>query len=387
MIVLKAIRLPLCQHRFTLTGLNLERFLNAAQKEGIALSSVQRMDGRTLNCRCHSADLPRLSALAQEKGWRMEQTAPCGLSAAFERTKRRPGIPLGILLALVTVFGLSRFIWQVDIHNAGPYRAEISAYLQECGYRPGTLRSSVHAKEIEQALTLRYPDLAWFHVYVTNVTLVVDVTSGVSMPHLPSAETGSVTAACDGIVDSIRVYAGTAQVKPGDAVRKGQVLIRGEERSSNGQLTSVQAEGVVMARCWYSCTVEIPLNEVHSSETGRENSQICLVTPRFSLPLQGTEPDFLAWNIYQSQLPLGGVFFPLAIQKTTFRETAMEYVPRNEQEVREEAAQAALKQLKTALFGDEIIDKWVDYCMIEGDTLAATATAERLMDIGETNSP
>ena len=65
----------------------------------------------------------------------------------------------------------------------------------------------------------------------------------------------------------------------------------------------------------------------------------------------------------------------------------MEYVPRNEQEVREEAAQAALKQLKTALFGDEIIDKWVDYCMIEGDTLAATATAERLMDIGETNSP
>ena len=32
-------------------------------------------------------------------------------------------------------------------------------------------------------------------------------------------------------------------------------------------------------------------------------------------------------------------------------------------------------------YGYEIIDKWVDYCMIEDDTLAATATAEWLMDI------
>ena len=50
-------------------------------------------------------------------------------------------------------------------------------------------------------------------------------------------------------------------------------------------------------------------------------------------------------------------------------------------------ADAALEQLKTALYGYEIIDKWVDYCMIEDDTLAATVTAERLVDIGEFSSP
>ena len=65
----------------------------------------------------------------------------------------------------------------------------------------------------------------------------------------------------------------------------------------------------------------------------------------------------------------------------------MEAAPRNVNQVRKEACEAALNQLKTALFGDEIIDKWVDYCMIEDDTLAATATAERLVDIGEPASP
>ena len=61
--------------------------------------------------------------------------------------------------------------------------------------------------------------------------------------------------------------------------------------------------------------------------------------------------------------------------------SCFEYARRPEAEVRTEAGQAALDRLKTLLYGYEIIDKWVDYCMIEDDTLAATATAEWLMDI------
>ena len=76
-----------------------------------------------------------------------------------------------------------------------------------------------------------------------------------------------------------------------------------------------------------------------------------------------------------------GCFFPVWRRATVLREVSLEYVRRPEGEVRAEAGQAALDRLKTLLYGYEIIDKWVDYCMIEDDTLAATATAEWLMDI------
>ena len=56
------------------------------------------------------------------------------------------------------------------------------------------------------------------------MTLVVDVTRGVPMPELPSAQPGDVVALRDGIVDSVRVYAGTAAVQAGDAVRAGDVI-------------------------------------------------------------------------------------------------------------------------------------------------------------------
>ena len=78
---------------------------------------------------------------------------------------------------------------------------------------------------------------------------------------------------------------------------------------------------------------------------------------------------------------MAGCFFPVWRRATVLREVSLEYVRRPEGEVRAEAGQAALDRLETLLYGYEIIDKWVDYCMIEDDTLAATATAEWLMDI------
>ena len=71
------------RHRFTVSGLNLERFLNAVSREEIPLCRVERRDARTLVCECFSEDLPALKALAADKGWRMESVQPMGLSAGW----------------------------------------------------------------------------------------------------------------------------------------------------------------------------------------------------------------------------------------------------------------------------------------------------------------
>ena len=378
------LRLPFCTHRFTLTGLNLERFMNIMHKSGVQLLSARRVDNRTLEGECFSADLPRVRQLADEKGWRLQSAVPQGFSALWAAMRRRPGIPIGALLALGMVIVLMQFVWRVELNNAGAYQAEIAAYLREEGYGAGTPKSRVSAAELERKLTRRYPAIAWFHAYVYNVTLVVDCTPGVPMPNLPAATPGDVVAAHGGVVQSIRVFAGTAQVRAGDLVQKGQVLIRGVERARDEQLTPVHASGVVMARCWRSHTAELPLYDVQSVETGRLVTRTQLCTPWFSLPSALEAPEFLAYNTYVSLAPVVGSFFP-AFQKTVEqREVAMSRTPRAESEVRQEAAAAALRALKTELRGYEIVDKWVDYCMIEGVTLAATATAEWLMDIGGT---
>lgn len=387
MSALKLPRARACRHRFAISGLNLERFINLMRAEGVALLSVKRRNARTLVCECYSADVERVAAAVQEKGWRMSDVHPAGISGWLSLLRRRPGIPVGMVLFCVVVIVLSQLLWQVDIRGAGAYEAEISSYLRESGYAPGRLRRTVDAQALEDALTYRYPQLTWFHVYVRGTALMVEVTPGAAMPPLPDGSAGNIVAARMGIVDSVRVFAGTAMVKAGDVVQKGQLLIRGEERGADGSTVSVAADGVVMARCWHTETVVLPLCDIQSRETGREVQSIRVRTPFACFPEKWESPPFLAYNTYLRETPLVGLFLPVMRQCITHREVEMEYLRRSEEEVRREAADAAVKRLKSALKTYDIIDKWVDYCMIEDESLSANATAEWLMDIGEKTAP
>ncbi len=380
-------RLPYCSEHFSVQGLNLERFLNLLLQNDIRLLKAKRTDTRTLRCTCRSADLPVILDLAAQKGWSIQHTGSAGLSAVWMHIRKRPGIPIGLTLMFVFLCAATRFIWKVDIRGADAYQAELSSFLQQSGYTAGIPRNRIDAKALESILTQRYPEIAWFQAYVSGMTLVVEVTHGTLPPQEETHEAGSVYAAQNGIIHSIRVYAGTPAVKAGDVVQKGDLLIRGEERSYDGTLRQVHADGVVLARCWQSFSVRLPMYELHSIETGAETAVTALCTPWFSVPLSGDEPAYLTSNRIITQVPVGGVFFPVYRQTTLYREVSLEKLPRDEQTVRSEAEQAALKKLKMALFDHDIIDKWVDYCMIEDDTLALTVTAETLVDIGVFAAP
>ena len=368
---------------FTVCGLNLERFLAVMRQEEITLEDVRRTGRRTLRCQCRTADFPTVTQIAADKGWRIREVRPERASAVWNRWRARPGLWIGALLALLLLLAGSRKIWRVEVVGAGPYQADIAAYLAEEGVRPGMQRAGFDAATWEEKLTWRYPETAWFHVYVSGMTLRVECTQGHPMPELVSGQPGDLVAGRDGVVETIEVFAGTAAVRPGDVVRKGQVLIYGQERGRDESVNAVQARGSVTARCWRTVRVRVPLEKVESWETGRETAATLLCTPWFQLPAEAEKPDYLAMNIYESVQPVAGAFFPVWRKTVLYREAALESVRADGDECRREALAAAETRLKEALRGDEIIDKWVDYCMIEGEFFAVSMTGEWRTEIGE----
>ena len=368
---------------FTVCGLNLERFLAVMRQEEIPLEDVRRTGRRTLRCQCRTADFPTVTQIAADKGWRIREVRPERASAVWNRWRARPGLWIGALLALLLLLAGSRKIWRVEVVGAGPYQADIAAYLAEEGVRPGMQRAGFDAAAWEEKLTWRYPETAWFHVYVSGMTLRVECTQGHPMPELASGQPGDLVAGRDGVVETIEVFAGTAAVRPGDVVCKGQVLIYGQERGRDESVNAVQARGSVTARCWRTVRVRVPLEKVESWETGRETAATLLCTPWFQLPAEAEKPDYLAMNIYESVQPVAGAFFPVWRKTVLYREAALESVRADGDECRREALAAAETRLKEALRGDEIIDKWVDYCMIEGEFFAVSMTGEWRTEIGE----
>ncbi len=179
----------------------------------------------------------------------------------------------------------------------------------------------------------------------------------------------------------IATYAGTPQVRPGDLVRAGQVLIKGEERGDNGELRAVQARGEVMARVWVTAKARLPLTEYRSIPTGERTERRVIRTPFFDVSAE-EEPAYLTADKSIEAMPLGGVFFPVQLLRVMYQEVSLEETERDLEDVKREGARAALQRLEQMVIHDETVDKWMKFSMIERDTIEVEAMAEVIRQIG-----
>ena len=370
------------QVQFRVRGLSAEKLLNDARRQGISFSRVRREKSRSLLLRCSPKAYEAFSEMAREKGFEVSPAQPVGWLRLEKRLTRRIGLWAGALIALGLLIWALGYVWEVRVENAGAYLGEVRSFLDERNIRPGIRRSSVSLSDLRDSLAWRLPKVKWVRAEWQGVSLVVRLEEGVPPPDtVSSAGSGNVVAASDGLIQRITTYAGTPQVKAGDFVKAGQTLIRGEERGKDGSVHPVKARGEVIARQWISVAARVPVTETVSDPTGRQTALWVIGTPFFSWRRE-QEPDYLTSDMERQTVPLGVAWLPVWLARETFSEVALREQGRDLEEVKREGAKAAVFGLNQAIMNDETVDKWINFSMIEGDTMTVTATAEVLRDIG-----
>ena len=367
---------------FRVEGLSLERLLNLAGEQNIMLHDLKRNGLKAVEGVCMESDYAKLSELAEKRGWKLTRLKHKRLSAVRNWLKKRLAVAVGLVLCLLLATVSMQFIWRIDILDAGPYESEVRLYLKEQNIHPGIWKRNISLQELTSSLEWRMPKVAWVQSYYRGAALVIRCVLGVPPPGVETeGGPGDVVAKRDGILVSLLPLAGTPMCKPGDMVRAGQVLISGWERGTGEEKIPVKARGIAMARGWVGAKVRIPLDEVHSEPTGHVAVSQVVQTPYFQVGTLET-PEFLQSDRMVEMWPIGGAWWPVYLRRETFEEVALTVVPRDEADVKAEAGIAALRALSQKIgAGHEPVDKWVDYCMIEGRMLEATAIAEILADI------
>ena len=367
--------------RFRVRGLSAEKLLNEARKRGFAVRNVRRAGDRSLLLECAPRDYAALRALAEERGFEVGEMEPVGLPRLLRRLLARPGLLIaGALGTLLIVWALG-YVWEIRVENAGPYIGEVRLYLEEQGVRPGIRRSQVDIAALREGLAWRLPKVKWVRAEWQGVVLRLRLEQGTPPPEESAAQAGDIVAREDGVIAWIAAYAGTPLAKPGDFVRAGQVLIQGQERRENGAVLPVRARGDVMARVWLTAKVRLPLAEYVTYATGRETEVRVIETPLFSWA-DRAEPEYLVSDRETRTLPLGGAWAPVWLRRETYREAYLEKTERDLETVKREGARAALEKLNLLAIHDEIVDKWLNFSMIEGGSVAVEATAEVARQIG-----
>lgn len=370
-----------CRRRFRAEGLNIERLIRQAGEQGIILHALRRK-GRTISGTVAEEQLAALEALSRRGGWRMIPGGRVGLGRLADQARTRLGLVIGGVVVGMMIAAASQMMWRVEVIGSGTYAADIRQYLTETNIQPVCWKHRVDTGKLRDALEWRYPQVAWIETGWRGVTLQIRVVEGTSPGKTLSIEGGcDVVAARDGIVSSIVTVAGTPVVQPGEIVRKGQVLIRGSERIAQGETRQVAARGTVMARVWDAASVVMSVWEHRTVYTGRRYETQMVALPWFSLWRQG-EGRYAQEDVSLRVMPLGGIFLPLSIRWEEHLEAQVTRQKRDEGQLKGEAGVAAMRKLRQKIgLDDDLVDKWVEFSMIESEQVCAVAYGERVIDI------
>jgi len=360
-----------------LIGLNIEKLLTLAAQEGVIIRGARRIDARTLRLHIRPDEKRAIDALCARYGWEVRVVDRGRLLDALGWCRQRPALVASFFLYVALVWLSSGMIWRISIDNAGKNIGEIRRFLRGAEIHPGVAKRAVSPARLREEMLLAMPDLVYVGAAYAGSTLVIDCQPALEEEIALTGGIGlDLIADCDALVTGLAVSSGTPVVKIGQAVRAGDVLIRGEERGEKQTTHPVVAQGTVTARVWARGDARVSLHAQRTVETGAIRQRVTLCTPWHRRVVRDAQP-FAMQDASTHVEPVVGLYLPLWREIETMAEIALIPQTRSEADARS-IAQAAAEQLakKQCPAGARILDKTVEYSMIDNEFVYATVVLE-----------
>ena len=200
---------------------------------------------------------------------------PMGLSGFFKKIKKRYGIFSALLVSLFLFIFSSTHVFDIRIEGSAAGNEEkILEELETLGFKPGVSFAKVDKARIESEMLSSSENVSWININQRGNVFYVKVIDKINHDE-EEIKTGyaNVVALRDGIIEEITVKSGFPTVKPGDTVKKGEILISGVIPHELGG-GFCYADGTVIARYSDEYSVKMPGKEVLKEEKEREISKI-----------------------------------------------------------------------------------------------------------------
>ncbi len=361
-----------------------ERLIARALDQGARFAVLKRPDARTLIATCDPESAEILLRLCRRFSVPARVVSRRGASALRAWAHRRRTLLASIAVFIAACWLCLGRIWVVRVGFSGENaargdRAVIEAALDEMGVRPGMSRR-FDAGLLAETLQARGDDYSYVGARTEGVRLVIEAVPEAPVPPLYDVEAArDLVAGMDGIVLSAVALSGELCVQPGDAVRRGQLLIRGEELASKDETRPIAALGEVIVRAWYEGEAALPLNVRRAEYTGQCEVATSLRLFGWTWPIVRAE-GYPCQDSRTECLAIGGLFLPLRLERTTFNQLRERQVPTDPAQLKARLAPLAFAEAADRLCreGPEdcaIARRWIDY-QADGGTLRAHAVYE-----------
>ena len=236
--------------RAELVSADPEGALRALGEAGIALDEITPKGALTLEFLLRRSACPAAEALCRKRGDSFRVLGRQGLWYAAGALRERKLLLTGLvfLLGFTMLLPTRVLFFRVEGNKAVP-RARILWEAERQGLSFGASRRGVRSERVKNALLEAIPELEWVGVNTQGCTAVISVRERTAPAPAPEAkhQVGNIVAAMDGYILSVTVTQGTGLVQPGQAVKKGEILISGYT-DCGICIQAAQAEGEILAQ-------------------------------------------------------------------------------------------------------------------------------------------
>ena len=235
--------------RFCAEGGFSERFLNLCKINGISLWDIKN-DGVKVEACTTIKEFKKIQIPAERSGMEIKVIKNSGFPIFIKRHKWRCGAVFGVLSAILFVWLMSGYIWEVEIVKENGVKIDnFTETLAEYGVKAGARKSKIDIPDVQEKLLKHYPQLSWVSINIFGDKVQVEYTPVKLAHEIKDADKPSnIVARKNGKIVLVEGYKGENAVKEGAYVARGALLISGVRKNADGSESFSEASGKVFAQ-------------------------------------------------------------------------------------------------------------------------------------------
>lgn len=311
-------------------GFFVEKFINMCFAKRIFLWRLERKNSTTITARISINDFKLLPKIAKKTKCKVSLKEKRGLPFLINKYKKRKIFAITLLVIALFIFGLTRFVWNVEIIcDETIDKDEIYSILNECGIREGVLISKIDENKAINEIRLKRDDISWVGIKIVGTNAKVQIVSSTEKPEIvDKSQPCNIVSDKEGVITKILALSGTARVNVGDNVSPGTLLVEGVMEGKYTGNRYVRAEGEIFAKISYEKEETAELKQEYYIDTGSIKNKYSLKINNFKINFNKGLPKFKNYDTIEAckKLKLFSNFYiPIELVKTTYKETKLGY--------------------------------------------------------------
>ena len=311
--------------RVSIEGYYIERFINICTNKKIIIWNLKRDKNVKLYFNVSINDFKAVVNIAKKIKCHVKIEKKCGLPFLLSKYKKRKIFAILIIFFVVSIIVVSNFVWniQIDVEDG----KEIDGIYQdiiESGVNVGMWKSKINTKEVINKIRLKRKDIAWIGIELKGTNAIVKIVKADMKPEIiDETDYCSIVSDKAGVITKISAQNGTANVKVGDTVNVGTVLINGWLEGKYTGIRYVHAKGDVQAKIWHTKYKFVPYTTTEKRNTGNIQKIYSLKLNNFEINLQKRVSKFKIYDTIETEEKFrlfSDFYLPISVKKIVYKE-------------------------------------------------------------------